>query len=184
MPWIWGLVNPAASPGISANLLIVVWHCGWSRSENPLGSLDLRRVRLLVACRPCSTSRKCLHRRLKPFSKRAACTYISWCKFMPNNFVMVGTLFMSIQQGHHLGMTPFFRSSRNIRVGVTVGHQCEYGLVTPDAHGKPVAAKKPTKFASSSVHMLRRLGKKCTGSHPHQPLLGGRAANAAFLKWQ
>ena len=28
--------------------------------------------------------------------------------------------------------------------------------------------------------MLRRLSKKCTGTHPHQPLLGGRAAQAAF----
>ena len=28
--------------------------------------------------------------------------------------------------------------------------------------------------------MLRRLGKKCTGTHPHQHLVAGRAADAAF----
>ena len=66
------------------------------------------------------------------------------------------------------------------RVNTVVAHQCEFGLVTPDINGQPMAAKKPTRFASSSLPMLRRLAKKCTGTHPHQPLMGGRAANAAF----
>ena len=33
---------------------------------------------------------------------------------------------------------------------------------------------------SNSVPMLKRLFKTCQGGHTHQPLLGGRAAEAAF----
>ena len=66
------------------------------------------------------------------------------------------------------------------RVHSVVAHQCAYGLTTPDGHGKPALAKKPTRFASSSVYMLRRLARKCSGDHPHQQLVAGRAANAAF----
>ena len=61
-----------------------------------------------------------------------------------------------------------------------VGHQCEFGLTTPDADGRPMVAKKPTRFATSSVHMAPRLGRRCTGTHPHQQLVAGRAASAAF----
>ena len=66
------------------------------------------------------------------------------------------------------------------RVNTTVGHQCQYGLTTPDEHGAMQAAKKPTMFASSSTFMLDRLSAKCKNEHVHQPLLGGRAAAAAF----
>ena len=38
-----------------------------------------------------------------------------------------------------------------------------------------MAAKKPTRWASSSPHMLRRLSKRCSKNHEHQPLVGGRA---------
>ena len=66
------------------------------------------------------------------------------------------------------------------KVNTAVAHQCEYGLVTPDLDGKPMAAKKPNRFASSNIPMLRRLGRRCSGTHAHQELSGGRAANAAF----
>ena len=41
-------------------------------------------------------------------------------------------------------------------------------------------AKKPTRWASSSSYMLRRLGKGCSGQHVHQQLVGGRAKDAAL----
>ena len=43
------------------------------------------------------------------------------------------------------------------KVGTTVSDQCEYGLLTPGPNGEPMAAKKPTKWASSSPQMLQRL---------------------------
>ena len=66
------------------------------------------------------------------------------------------------------------------RVGTAVADQCMYDLTTTDADGNVVRAKKPTKWASSSPQMLSRLSRKCDGSHPHQHLIGGRAAAAAY----
>ena len=39
-------------------------------------------------------------------------------------------------------------------------------------------AKKPTKWASSSPHMLKRLSRRCQKDHVHQHLVGGRAKAA------
>ena len=39
---------------------------------------------------------------------------------------------------------------------------------------------KPTKSMSNSQQMLRQLSKRCDHSHEHQPLVGGRCADAAF----
>ena len=66
------------------------------------------------------------------------------------------------------------------RVGVAVGHQCRYGLMTRNSEGEPTPALKPTQFASSSPQMLARLNLKCDRSHEHAWLMGGRAAEAAF----
>ena len=66
------------------------------------------------------------------------------------------------------------------RVETCVAHQCQFGLTTPDAQGQPQAAKKPTRFASSSPYMLRRLERKCQGGHRHEHLVGGKPAAAAF----
>ena len=56
------------------------------------------------------------------------------------------------------------------------------GLTTPSAEDKSVMlpAKKPTRFMSSSRHMLKRLNVRCDGGHQHQHLSGGRASAAAF----
>ena len=43
-----------------------------------------------------------------------------------------------------------------------------------------VAAKKPTKWATTSEEMRSRLSTRCSKTHSHQHLLGGRAAAAAF----
>ena len=65
-------------------------------------------------------------------------------------------------------------------VNVAVADQCMYGLVTKGANGEEVAAKKPTQWASTSPHMLKRLSTRCDGTHTHQHLIGGRAAAAAY----
>ena len=61
------------------------------------------------------------------------------------------------------------------KVSSVVSDQCEYGLLTPGPGGVPMAAKKPTRWASSSPHMLKRLSKRCSKTHVHQQLVGGRA---------
>ena len=61
------------------------------------------------------------------------------------------------------------------KVSCVVSDQCEYGLLTPGPGGVPMPAKKPTRWASSSPHMLKRLSKRCSKTHDHQQLVGGRA---------
>ena len=69
---------------------------------------------------------------------------------------------------------------RHPRVKTTVSDQCEYGLVTWTNDGGIAAAKKPTRWATTSDQMIQRLSKRCSGKHRHEPLLAGRAAHAAF----
>ena len=67
------------------------------------------------------------------------------------------------------------------KVHAVTSDQCMYGLVTPSSRdGRPVAAMKPTRWATSSPQMAARLTTRCSRDHPHEPLLGGRAADAAF----
>ena len=68
----------------------------------------------------------------------------------------------------------------NPKVGSMVNHRCEYGLLTPDKDGISKPTMKPTRWASSSPRMLQRLSKRCTRTHEHQQLTGGRAEAAAF----
>ena len=42
-----------------------------------------------------------------------------------------------------------------------------------------VLAKKPTKFMTNSRSIGRALSRKCNGDHIHQPLVDGRAKDAA-----
>ena len=66
-------------------------------------------------------------------------------------------------------------------VGVVRGDQCMFGLTTRGASAdEKRLAKKPTKFMSSSPHMVRQLEKKCDRSNSHQILEGARCADAAF----
>ena len=64
--------------------------------------------------------------------------------------------------------------------------QCQYGAVNEvgqewaDSKGRAAPRLKPTRFMSNSVPMPKQLSKICKGDHDHQPLLGGRAASAAF----
>ena len=70
------------------------------------------------------------------------------------------------------------------RVQTAIGHQCMYGLTSKSGPDTYLPAKKPTMFASSSPHMLKRLSVKCDGTHRHQHLIDGRAAKAAFYPVQ
>ena len=69
---------------------------------------------------------------------------------------------------------------RHPRVRTTVDHQCQYGLMAATTGGGQAPALKPTRFASSPQHMLKRLSAKCDRSHQHQQLTGKKAADAAF----
>ena len=64
------------------------------------------------------------------------------------------------------------------KVTAVVSDQCEYGLLTPNAEGIPTPAKKPTRWMSSSPQMVKRLSRRCSGTHVHQHLVGGRAKAA------
>ena len=59
-----------------------------------------------------------------------------------------------------------------------VSDQCMYNLMTHGEDGSPMLAKKPTRWASSSPWMLKRLSRRCSKDHIHQQLVGGRAKSA------
>ena len=69
---------------------------------------------------------------------------------------------------------------RRAGVATVTNHQCMFGLMTPGPDGTPTPAKKPTKWMSNSKYMLDALVGRCDGTQPHQHLMGGRAAAAAF----
>jgi hypothetical protein len=65
-------------------------------------------------------------------------------------------------------------------VGTVTADMCEFGMRTTTQAGSQAAAKKPTRFMSSSPAVLEALSRRCRGDHEHAPLLGGaRAKNAA-----
>ena len=65
-------------------------------------------------------------------------------------------------------------------VDVAKADQCMYGLKTRgDTAESSMPAMKPTRFMNNSPHMLKHLGRRCDKSHRHQPLEGGRCADAA-----
>ena len=65
-------------------------------------------------------------------------------------------------------------------VDIYTADQCMYGLKTWGFQGRTmVSAKKKTKFMTNCESIGKELNIKCDGSHEHQPLIGGRAADAA-----
>ena len=58
--------------------------------------------------------------------------------------------------------------------------QCAFGLQTKGPDGKPMLAKKRTRFMTNSLAMARMLERSCSKDHAHQQLSGGRCADAAF----
>ena len=63
---------------------------------------------------------------------------------------------------------------------LTRADQCMYGLETRSSEGGKALALKPTKFLTNAEPMAKLLRRRCDGSHPHQALVSGRCADAAF----
>ncbi len=58
--------------------------------------------------------------------------------------------------------------------------QCMFGLKTwGKSKSQLMLAKKPTRFMTNSQALGRELNRRCDPSHEHQPLLDGRAKDAA-----
>ena len=83
----------------------------------------------------------------------------------------------SASSWHEVGIQSI---SQDPAVSLVTADQCMYWLVTPDSEGKPMPAKKPTTFMTSSRQMADLLTRRCDGKHQHQPLVSGRCKNAAF----
>ena len=64
-------------------------------------------------------------------------------------------------------------------VQTVTSDQGEYGLLTRGPGGKPMLARKRTRWATNSPQMIDRLSRRCSGQHAHQPLEGGRTKDAA-----
>ena len=64
---------------------------------------------------------------------------------------------------------------------IQVADQCTYGLKTwsQDRRKKDRAAKKKRKFMTNCQEIAEELSRRCNGKHEHQPLLEGRAKQAA-----
>ena len=69
---------------------------------------------------------------------------------------------------------------REVGVDVVEADQCMYGLHTwGKTKSQLVLAKNPTKFMTNSRSLGRELSRMCDGEHTHQPLVDGRAKDAA-----
>ena len=67
----------------------------------------------------------------------------------------------------------------NPAMGSVVRHQRMYGQKAQADGGTWLPARKATRWMSSAMEILARLGHKCRGGRRHQALVGGRAAPAA-----
>ena len=69
---------------------------------------------------------------------------------------------------------------RDQGVYVVEADQCMFGLKTWVASkSQLILAKKPARFMTNSQVLGRELNRRCDKSHEHQPLLDGRAKDAA-----
>ena len=69
---------------------------------------------------------------------------------------------------------------RELGVDVVEIDQCMFGLKTwGSSRAHLVLAKKPTRFMTNSRSIGQELRRKCDGTHSHQPLVDGRAKDAA-----
>ena len=66
------------------------------------------------------------------------------------------------------------------RVMVERCDQCMTGLKTTGKDGMEAYAMKPTRFMTNSECVAEEVSNRCDGSHTHQPLTQGRAADAAI----
>ena len=69
---------------------------------------------------------------------------------------------------------------RQLGVDVVETDQCMFGLKTwGSSKAQLVMAKKPTRFMTNSRSVGHELSRRCDGTHQHQPLIDGRAKDAA-----
>ena len=69
---------------------------------------------------------------------------------------------------------------RELGVDVVETDQCMFGLKTwGSSKAQLVMAKKPTRFMTNSRSIGNELSRKCDGTLQHQPLIDGRAKDAA-----
>ena len=93
-----------------------------------------------------------------------------------------GIIFLHENPAHakSWGLPCIRRMMREIDVDVVEADQCMYGLLTwGKSKSQLVLAKKPTKFMTNSRSIGRELRRKCDREHSHQPLVDGRAKDAA-----
>ena len=67
------------------------------------------------------------------------------------------------------------------RIYSITSHQCEYGLTVPGPNGEPLPALKPTRWISNSQWMIKRLSRRCSKDHAHQPLTGRHKTRPAEM---
>ena len=98
---------------------------------------------------------------------------------------------MQLQAGRHFLFEHPLRASswddswmvnlmKHKKVHVGHCHQCQYGATALDSSGVRHPVLKPTKWMSSSPHVIQRLTAKCSRDHDHLPLQGKNLAEAAF----
>ena len=155
-----------------------------------------QKPRWIIAAPPC-TSFSVLNWNLnyprmskEEVSRRVAegLTHLKFVCKLYSHQIMMGNFFLHEhpQSAKSWDMPPIKRLLSRHDVHVVRCHQCQFeaksatGANWKDSAGDKALVLKPTKFMSNSVQMLRRLHRLCKGGHPHQPLLGGRAAGAAF----
>ena len=96
--------------------------------------------------------------------------------------VQAGRLFVHESPAHAKSCSlPCIRKMlRETGVEVVEADQCMFGLKTWGAQkSQLVPAKKPTKFMTNSRVIGHEFNRKCDGGHVHQPLIDGRAKDAA-----
>ena len=125
---------------------------------------------------------------LSPASDNKAATLaegIRHMKFMARLYkkqVEAGRIFIHENPAHakSWALPCIKRVMREAGVNVVEADQCMFGLKTWGKNrSQVVLAKKPTMFMANSSVIGRELSRKCDGSHEHQPLIDGRARDAA-----
>jgi len=62
-----------------------------------------------------------------------------------------------------------------------VSHMCRFGMTARDRDGEVNLVYKPTRWLSSAPEILKKLAKRCPGTHPHTKLEGSRRTKEAAI---
>ena len=81
---------------------------------------------------------------------------------------------------HLVGHASHQKIKAEVGVGALEADQCMFGFKTWGSSKHRLApARKATNIMTNSRSVGKELKVKCDGSHEHQPLVGGRAKDAA-----